>query len=285
MTTQLQKFDIAMPVGNIDAYIHHVNSIPMLSAQEEKRLTKELRENNNLEAAKKLVMAHLRFVVKIAKSYMGYGLALADLIQEGNVGLMKAIKRFNPKVGVRLVTFAVHWIKAEIHEFVLRNWRIVKIATTKPQRKLFFNIRKTKKRLGWFSKKEVEYVAKTLNVKPQTVTDMESRLNAYDAAFDSENSDSENNLTPAKVLEDSSQNPALLLEDSDWQLASQNRLSAALAQLDERGQMILHSRWLTKKKATLQELADKYHITAERVRQLEKQALRKLKVLLSDDNG
>ena len=286
MGTQLQLIDKSLPIGNLDAYICRVNAIPMLTDEEEASLATRLLQNNDLEAARRMVMSHLRFVVKIAKGYLGYGLALGDLIQEGNVGLMKAVKRFDPKVGVRLVSYAVHWIKAEIHEFILKNWRIVKIATTKPQRKLFFNLRNAKKRLGWFTKEEVADVAQTLKVKPETVLQMEARLNAYDAPFDGyENDDDENGFSssPSKTLEDNSHNPAPLLEASNSQSDSHDRLYCAFEKLDGRSKTILSKRWLTEKKETLQNLADKYNISAERVRQLEAMALGKLKSMIEKE--
>ena len=283
MNTQLQILDMMLPVGSLEAYVLRVNSIPMLSAQEEHDLAVCLHEHNDLEAARRLVMSHLRFVVKIARGYRGYGLPEADLIQEGNVGLMKAVKRFDPKIGVRLVSFAVHWIKAEIHEFVLKNWRIVKIATTKAQRKLFFNLRSLKKRLGWFTQEEVEDVARTLNVEPKTVLEMEARLNDHDMAFDGYDDDNSATAAPARVLNDSSNDPARLLEGSDWQETNKNHLYAALEKLDQRSQAILAKRWLSEKKTTLQDLADEYQISAERVRQLETQALKKLKEAIPND--
>ena len=224
-------------------------------------------------------MSHLRFVVYIAKSYAGYGLAQADLIQEGNVGLMKAVKRFDPTVGVRLVSFAVHWIKAEIHEYVIRNWRVVKIATTKAQRKLFFNLRKSKKRLGWFKKEEIEAVAEDLNVSTKDVLEMESRLNAQDHAFDlNVNDDEDNNFAPINYLEDKSANVEVQIEQENTELHTKNKLYSALSTLDSRSQDILSSRWLSEPKATLHDLAARYSISAERVRQLEANALKKLKI-------
>jgi len=282
MRTSLQIMDSTMPVGSLTAYIQRVNQVPVLTAEEEHALAVRFREHNDLEAARKLVMSHLRFVVKIAKGYMGYGLALADLIQEGSVGLMKAVKRFDPDVGVRLVSFAVHWIKAEIHEFVLRNWRIVKVATTKAQRKLFFNLRKNKKRLGWFSKNEVEDVAKTLNIKPKTVLEMESRLSTHDAAFDRPyHTSSEQTFAPVDHLKSAAPDPAQLVEMQDWKNDSKTQLTKAFQQLDARSKLILQHRWLSEKKTTLQALADEYGVSAERIRQLEQQALEKLKTLMS----
>lgn len=280
MNKSLQTFDLRLPINSLDAYINYVNQIPLLSQKEEHDLAVSLQTQNDLDAARQLVLAHARYVVRIAKGYMGYGLSLNDLIQEGNVGLMKAVKRFDPDVGVRLVTFAVHWIKSEIHEFILRNWRIVKIATTKAQRKLFFNLRSMKKRLGWFTNEEINEVAKDLGVKPETVREMEMRLNNADASFDGhpdEDDDHAFNATPAGYLEDHRYSPADTYEKSDHVEQSNAALQHGLNQLDERSQEILSARWLNEKKATLQELADKYQISAERVRQLEKNAMNKLK--------
>lgn len=282
MGTYLQTVSANLPIGNLDAYILRINRIPMLSAKEEYDLATKLRGNGDLEAAQQLIMSHLRFVVKIARGYMGYGLALADLIQEGNVGLMKAVKRFDPEVGVRLVSFAVHWIKSEIHEFILRNWRIVKVATTKAQRKLFFNLRSAKKRLGWFNRKEVEDVAETLNVKPETVLEMEARLSAQDAAFDGGHDEDSQAFTPAKTLADSSADPAKLIETNDLNTEKKTHLYGAFQKLDPRSQAILQKRWLDEKKATLQDLAAEYNVSAERIRQLEQQAMKKLKTALKD---
>jgi len=271
-----------MPIGSVEMYLQTINKIPMLTINEEQDLTMRLREENDLEAARQLVLSHLRFVARVAKGYMGYGLALADLIQEGNLGLMKAVKRFDPAVGVRLVTFAVHWIKAEIHEFIIRNWRIVKVATTKAQRKLFFNLRSQKKRLGWFSKAEVEAVAADLGVKPAEVLEMESRLNAHDAAFDapSDIDDESATFAPAHYLEDHSQDPALLLEAENSHNTQNDNLKLALAQLDARSQDIVASRWLGETKATLHDLAARYQVSAERIRQLEVNAMKKLKAAM-----
>ncbi len=267
--------------GSIEAYMQSAYSIPMLSAEEEHHLATRLHEENDLQAAQKLIMSHLRFVIHIAKGYAGYGLTQADLVQEGNVGLMKAVKRFNPEVGVRLVSFAVHWIKAEIHEYVLKNWRIVKVATTKAQRKLFFNLRKNKKRLGWFSNDEVNTVAETLGVSTKDVMEMENRMSSQDQAFelssDDDDSASSSNFSPALYLEDKQSDLAVEVENANWENHANNRLSTALVALDERSQDIIKTRWLDEDKSTLQELANKYQISAERVRQLEKNALSKLK--------
>jgi RNA polymerase sigma-32 factor len=272
-----------LPTGNIDAYISAAYQLPMLSADEEKSLAVRLRDHNDLEAARILVMSHLRFVVRVARGYSGYGLALPDLIQEGTVGLMKAVRRFDPELGVRLVSFAVHWIKAEIHEFVLRNWRIVKVATTKAQRKLFFNLRSSKKRLGWFSKEEVDGVAEELGVKPETVLEMEARLNNHDVAFDGlpVSDDDAPVSAPAAYLPDMRMEPATQLEREDSASNEKEQLYAALQDLDERSKAILQARWLSEKKATLHELADEYGVSAERIRQIEKAAMKKLRTQLA----
>ncbi len=267
--------------GSLESYIQTAYSIPMLSAEREHELATRLYNDGDLSAAQELIMSHLRFVIHVAKGYAGYGLPQADLIQEGNVGLMKAVKRFNPEVGVRLVSFAVHWIKAEIHEYVLRNWRIVKIATTKAQRKLFFNLRKNKKRLGWFSKDEVSNVADTLGVSVKDVMEMESRLSNQDQAFELSTDDDDNSIggsfSPAQYLEDKQSDLATLVEDANWEDHGQQQLMSAMVNLDDRSKDIIQTRWLNDNKATLQELAEKYQISAERVRQLEKNALNKLK--------
>ena len=280
MSKQLQVVDLFSPGRDLSAYIQTVNSIPLLTAEEEKDLGYRLQEQGDLEAARLLVLSHLRFVVHIAKSYNGYGLAQADLIQEGNVGLMKAVKRFDPTLGVRLVSFAVHWIKAEIHEFVLKNWRIVKIATTKAQRKLFFNLRGAKKSLTWLNGKEVEAIAADLNVKPETVREMEGRLSSTDAAFDGYMDDDEASYAPVNYLEDQRYNPASMIEARDTDADASSRLQAALEQLDERSRDILQKRWLNEEKATLHELADIYGVSAERIRQLEKNAMKKVKTAM-----
>ncbi len=280
--TSLQPSNLRPLAGQLDSYLSQVNQIPMLSQDEEVELATRLQENNDLAAAKQLVLPHLRYVVRVARGYSGYGLPLNDLIQEGNIGLMKAVKRFNPHVGVRLVTFAMHWIKAEIHEFVLRNWRIVKVATTKAQRKLFFNLRNMKKHLGWLTQDEVMEMAKDLRVKPETVREMEMRLSTSDAAFDGHQDDDEEqaSFTPAAYLEDHRSNPAEQLETAEFSLQSENALQDALVKLDTRSQEILQTRWLREEKATLQELADKYQVSAERIRQLEKSAMQKLKLAI-----
>lgn len=279
MGTSLQPVDMLVPGRNIDAYVQGVSAIAVLSAEQERTLAERLFYKDDLEAARQLVMSHLRFVVHIARSYSGYGLPLSDLIQEGNVGLMKAVKRFNPEVGVRLVSFAVHWIKAEIHEFILKNWRIVKVATTKAQRKLFFNLRSSKKRLSWLTNDEVNAVASDLGVEAKVVREMEGRMAGQDTAFDAGPDTDDDNAyqAPAYYLEDRSSDPARLLEDSDWSQSSVNMLRNALALLDERSRDILQKRWLNDEKATLHELADQYGVSAERIRQLEKNAMKKVK--------
>ncbi|XOW80195.1 RNA polymerase sigma factor RpoH [Piscirickettsia salmonis] len=285
--TNNNKALMLTPGSNLDTFIHNVNQVPMLSAEEELALAQEYHKHQNIEAARRLVMAHLRFVVKIARSYAGYGLAQADLIQEGNIGLMKAVKRFDPSVGVRLVSFAVHWIKAEIHEFIIRNWRIVKVATTKAQRKLFFSLRSQKKRLGWFNQAEVESVAADLGVPAKTVIEMEARLSAHDAAIAPTSSEEEDGIAAAQpsYLEDTNamNNPALALEHDNWQSSQENKLLQAISILDERSRDILQQRWLNEEnKATLHELAAKYQVSAERVRQLEKSALKKLRKSMTE---
>ena len=279
MGTSLQRTMALIPQGSLEGYIQAVNSIPVLSAEEERELAMRLQQDGDLEAARQLVMSHLRFVVHVAKSYSGYGLPQADLVQEGNIGLMKAVKRFDPSVGVRLVSFAVHWIKAEIHEYVLRNWRMVKVATTKAQRKLFFNLRKSKKRLGWLNHEEVHAVAADLGVSAADVTEMEARMSNYDQAFDLVGDDEdEGGFAPVHYLEDKSSDLAANIENDNWDSHATRRLSAAMATLDERSQHIIRARWLDdESKTTLQELADTYGVSAERVRQLEKNALKKLK--------
>ncbi|OOF86206.1 RNA polymerase sigma factor RpoH [Rodentibacter ratti] len=271
-----------VPQGSIEGYIRAANEYPMLTAEEEKELAERLYYNGDIEAAKKLVLSHLRFVIHVARGYSGYGLPQADLIQEGNIGLMKAVKRFNPEVGVRLVSFAVHWIKAEIHEYVLRNWRIVKVATTKAQRKLFFNLRKTKQRLGWFNENEVDMVANELGVSKEDVIEMESRMTGADVGFDLPTNDSEaETYSPSLYLEDKSSNFAAELENENFESQAAEQLSHALQSLDERSQDIIKARWLDDNKATLHDLAAKYNVSAERIRQLEANALKKLKSAVS----
>ena len=283
MSNNLQSMALSVPhSGSIEGYIQAVSSIDMLSAEEERELAVRLREDEDLQAARKLVMSHLRFVVHIAKSYSGYGLPQADLIQEGNIGLMKAVKRFDPTVGVRLVSFAVHWIKAEIHEFVLKNWRIVKVATTKAQRKLFFNLRKAKKRLGWFTHDEVQTVANELGVSTKEVLQMEARMSSQDQAFDlTADEDETGNFAPVQYLEDKSSDVETDVINNDWDTAASKRLYSAIKTLDERSQDIIETRWLADNKITLQDLADKYQVSAERVRQIEKNAMKKLQAAMS----
>ena len=282
MSNNLQSMALSVPHnGSIEGYIQAVSSIDMLSAEEERELAVRLREDEDLQAARKLVMSHLRFVVHIAKSYSGYGLPQADLIQEGNIGLMKAVKRFDPTVGVRLVSFAVHWIKAEIHEFVLKNWRIVKVATTKAQRKLFFNLRKAKKRLGWFTHEEVQTVANELGVSTKEVLQMEARMSSQDQAFDlSADEDETGNFAPVQFLEDKSSDVETDVINSDWDANASKRLYSAIKTLDERSQDIIETRWLADSKITLQDLADQYEVSAERVRQIEKNAMKKLQAAM-----
>ncbi len=282
MSKGLLAVNAMSPGANLEAYIATVNAIPVLTAAEERELADRLHYHEDLEAARQLVMSHMRFVVHIARSYSGYGLNQSDLIQEGNVGLMKAVKRFNPEVGVRLVSFAVHWIKAEIHEFILRNWRIVKIATTKAQRKLFFNLRGRKKRLGWLNQAEATSIADDLGVEKKTVFDMEGRLNSYDAAFDAGVDDDDESAyqAPAHYLEDRSADPALTAESDNFEKNASQRLSSAMNELDERSRAILQQRWLQEDKSTLHELAAVYGVSAERIRQLEKNALKKLKAAM-----
>jgi RNA polymerase sigma-32 factor len=286
MEKQIQRLDqsLSLPIGSISSYIHWVNQIPMLSAEEESNLADEFIKNNDLASARKLILSHLRLVVRIARGYEGYGLQEADLIQEGNIGLMKAVKRFNPKIGVRLVSFAIHWIRAEIHEYVIKNWRIVKIATTKAQRKLFFNLRKLAKNRGWLSRHEVEMVASELKVSTKDVQQMEARLNNYDESFDGIETDEEGNSlgAPIHYLEDASYNPAREFETANWDNQQEKNVHQALEQLDDRSRSILEQRWLNEKKATLHDLAAQYKVSAERIRQLEKNALLKMRESLRD---
>ena len=269
--------------GSIESYMQSVGTIPMLTADAEKSLAERLFNEGDLTAARELVMSHLRFVVHIAKSYSGYGLAQADLIQEGNIGLMKAVKRFDPNVGVRLVSFAVHWIKAEIHEFVLKNWRIVKVATTKAQRKLFFNLRKSKKRLGWFTHNEVQKVAQELGVSEKEVLQMEARMGSQDTAFDlsSDDGDDNTNFSPAQYLQDKSEDVESKVINADFNSNASARLYSAIKTLDERSQHIIETRWLSDNKMTLQDLAAKYDVSAERVRQIEKNAMKKIQAAMA----
>jgi len=265
--------------ASLEAYISAAHAIPILSFEQEQAYARELQETGDINAAQQLILPHLRFVIKIANNYSGYGLSVADLIQEGNIGLMKAVKRFDPDVGVRLVSFAVHWIKAEMHEYILKNWRIVKIATTKAQRKLFFKLRSQKKRLGWFKHEEVLDVAETLGVTPENVLEMENRLNNYDMAFDMSSDDDDDSAyqAPALTLANESPSPELLLEHKTTQQQTQETLMQALNDLDDRSRQIVSRRWLTDNKSTLHELADEFGVSAERIRQIEKNAFNKIK--------
>ena len=279
----LQVFDPTTPGQDLTAYIASVNSIAMLTPEQELELAKQYYYEDNVDAARQLVLAHLRFVVHMSKTFSGYGLSQADLIQEGNVGLMKAVKRFNPEVGVRLVSFAVHWIKAEMHEYILRNWRIVKIATTKAQRKLFFNLRSSKKRLGWLNNEEAEAMAQDLGVDAKVVRQMEGRMASYDTAFDAD-SDSDDEAAykaPAFYLEDQASDLATNVEEDELEEITNSSLHSAMSELDDRSKDILNSRWLSENKATLHELANRYGISAERIRQLEKNAMNKIKVKMA----
>jgi len=281
-SNSLQVIGPIVPGRDLTAYIASVNSVAVLTPEQEKELANQYYYENNVDAARQLVLAHLRFVVHMARSYSGYGLPLSDLIQEGNVGLMKAVKRFNPEVGVRLISFAVHWIKAEMHEFILRNWRIVKIATTKSQRKLFFNLRSSKKRLGWLNNEEAEAVARDLGVDAKVVRQMEGRMSAYDMPFDVE-PDVDDDISyraPVNYLQDNDSDVATKLEEAEWEEVTNHGLHLALDELDERSKDILASRWLSEEKSTLHELADKYGISAERIRQLEKNAMNKVKAIM-----
>ena len=285
-SNQLMPLSLSAPGVNLGAYISTVNQIPILTAEQEKELAERYYYDQDLDAAKLLVMSHLRFVVHIARSYAGYGLPQGDLIQEGNLGLMKAVKRFDPNMGVRLVSFAVHWIKAEIHEYVIRNWRIVKIATTKAQRKLFFNLRSLKKSSKKLTLKEAQSIANDLNVTPEQVLEMEGRLTAYDAAFEAQGEDDDEGSTyvaPALYLEDNRYDPARLVEEEDYENQSTAALQDAMQKLDDRSRNILQRRWLDDDKSTLHELAAEYNVSAERIRQLEKNAMEKIKVAMSSN--
>jgi RNA polymerase sigma-32 factor len=283
MSTELVTTMNTMPVlrgsSTLDAYIQAARSVPILTAEEEYSLAQDLQETGNIESAQKLVLPHLRFVIKVANNYAGYGLPIADLIQEGSIGLMKAVKRFRPEVGVRLVSFAVHWIKAEIHEFILKNWRIVKVATTKEQRKLFFKLRSQKTRLGWFKSEEIDHVAKTLGVSRANVIEMESRLNNYDVGFDPASDEDDDNayLAPANSLVSNIPSPERALEAQDTEESNHVMLGAALENLDARSKEIVTRRWFTEPKATLHELADEYGVSAERIRQIESNAFKSIK--------
>jgi RNA polymerase sigma-32 factor len=270
---------LAGPLGSLDAYIERVSRIPVLTREQGVELAQRFRSEDDLEAARQLVLSHLRFVVHIARGYVGYGLPMGDLVQEGNVGLMKAVKRFDPEVGVRLVSFAVHWIRAEIHEYVLRNWRLVKVATTKAQRKLFFNLRRLKKNLAWLTDAETRAVAHDLGVSPAEVTEMEKRLSARDLSFDPVPEDDEDTYSPAVYLRAADADPSVLVEREEWEDTTADRLSVALEGLDARSRDILKSRWMSGdgEKATLHELAERYGVSAERIRQLEANAIKKLR--------
>jgi len=285
MTTALvARNDLALTgaLGSLDAYLERVSHIPVLTREAERALAERFLNENDLSAARELVLAHLRFVVHIARGYGGYGLPMGDLIQEGNIGLMKAVKRFNPTLNVRLVSFAVHWIRAEIHEYVLRNWRLVKVATTKAQRKLFFNLRRMKKNLAWLSAEETAAVARDLGVTTAEVTEMEQRLTARDMSFDpTPDSDEDEIFSPSAFLASADANPAETIEAEEWDADSSDRLQSALGRLDDRSRKILQRRFLTDDKATLHELADEYSVSAERIRQIEANALTKLRGMMA----
>ena len=283
MGKELQPMDVSAPGQNLEAYLSSVQNIAILTPEEEKRLAEDLYYRNDLEAARQLVMAHLRFVVHIARGYSGYGLPQADLIQEGNVGLMKAVRIFNPEVGVRLISFAVHWIKSEMHEYIIKNWKIVKVATTKAQRKLFFNLRSQKKELNWLTDDEIKTISDELGVDEKSVKEMESRLSSTDMSFDppAEANDEEATFSPAGFLADETKDPADLIEREDSEEYSHELLHKALSALDSRSKEILIDRWLQDQKLTLHELADKYGVSAERIRQIEKAAMEKVKSYIS----
>jgi len=285
LVARKSDFILSGPVGSFDAYMDKVSRIPVLSREAEAELAKRFRNEGDLEAARQLVMSHLRFVVHIARGYSGYGLPLGDVVQEGNVGLMKAVKRFDPNVGVRLVSFAVHWIRAEIHEYVLRNWRLVKVATTKAQRKLFFNLRKMKKNLAWLSHDETLAVARDLKVTPAEVTEMEKRLSARDLSFDpvpdAGSEDGDETYSPAAYLPAPDSDPALQIENAEWEDTTGDRLQSAMQTLDARARDIVVSRWTGEAAATLHDLADKYGVSAERIRQIEANAIKKLRGLMT----
>jgi len=274
---------VNLSLGSIEEYVGAVNLMPRFDAEEERALARRFREEDDLDAARQLVLANLRFVVHVARGYMGYGLPLPDLIQEGNIGLMKAVKRYDPEVGVRLVSFAVHWIRAEIHEFIIQNWRIVKVATTKAQRKLFFNLRKFKNRLGWFSHDEANAVAEELGVDVASVYEMENRLSSQDMAFDAhpDEDGDEREVAPVHYLQQTNADPAEMLAEREWESQEQERLGAAIEELDERSRDILASRWLAEEKLTLHDLAARYNVSAERIRQLENSAMKKLRKALA----
>jgi RNA polymerase sigma-32 factor len=280
--------DLALvgPIGSFDAYVDAVSRIPVLSREDELALANRFHREGDLEAARQLVLSHLRFVLHIARGYAGYGLPLGDLVQEGNVGLMKAVKRFDPAVGVRLVSFAVHWIRAEIHEYVLRNWRLVKVATTKAQRKLFFNLRKYKRNLGWLSAEETRAVARDLGVSEHDVTEMERRLSSRDVSYDpapDASEDEPESYSPAAYLQAPDSDPAIAVENAEWDDDVSERVAFAMTQLDERSRSILQARWMDEPKATLHDLADRYGVSAERIRQIEANAIKKLKKIVTSE--
>ena len=280
MGKELQPMDISAPGQNLEAYLNSIQNIAILSPEEERKLAEDLYYREDLEAARQLVMAHLRFVVHIARGYSGYGLPQADLIQEGNVGLMKAVRKFNPEVGVRLISFAVYWIKSEIHEYVLKNWKIVKVATTKAQRKLFFNLRNKKKDITWLSEEDVKMISSELDVKEDTVREMEQRMSSHDVSFDpysADDGEEGNTYSPADYLTNEDSDPMEIVEKEDFARDQINQLQNAISDLDERSQLILKERWLTDDKPTLHELADRYGISAERIRQIEKKAMEKIR--------
>lgn len=285
---ELNPSNLPAPVENIDAYVKAINKFPMLEEEDERTLAKRLRDYGDLDAARKLVLSHLRLVVSIARGYLGYGLPISDLIQEGNIGLMKAVKHFDPDVGGRLAAFAVHWIKAEIHDYVIKNWRVVKVATTKAQRKLFFKLRQNKQRLGWFSDSERNKVADDLGVSADDVAEMETRLAGQDIGFDADSdddSDKGSSFSPSAYLEDENSNFANTFENIDYENYELSSLRKALDSLDERSRYIVQRRWLDENKATLQELSEKLNVSIERVRQIENQALKKIKSnILADKN-
>jgi RNA polymerase sigma-32 factor len=278
---------LAGPVGSFDAYVEAVSRVPVLSREEESELAERFRRDSDLDAARQLVLSHLRFVVHIARGYHGYGLPMGDLVQEGNVGLMKAVKRFDPTVGVRLVSFAVHWIRAEIHEYVLRNWRLVKVATTKAQRKLFFNLRKYKRSLGWLTAEETQAVARDLGVSTDEVTEMERRLASRDLSYDPapDADDEDSSYSPATYLPAPDADPAVAVERAEWDDDVTERVAEAMSQLDARSQGVLRARWMGEQKATLHELAEEYGVSAERIRQIEANAIKKLRKLVAAEEA
>ena len=284
MGTQLQPSQLNSPGKDIESYLSSVHAIPILTKEQEQELALKLYEEDDLDAARQLVIHHLRFVVHIARSYQGYGLPLGDIIQEGNVGLMKAVDKYDPHRGVKLVSFAVHWIKAEIHEYILKNWRLVKIATTKAQRKLFFNLRGKKKSLDWLTKEEAEKIASDLNVEVKDVLHMENRLSSNDSSFDAPapSGDDDEIMSPSQYLEDKRYDPEVIVANEQAEQVNRSELVEALRMLDDRSKDILQRRYLSDQKATLHDLADEYKVSAERIRQIENTALKKLKSLMVD---